>query len=465
MHGDLRRRTLLTAAALAPATGLLSSCGGDEKPPVRSRTTPGAARPLQVDPNAPVEVVVPEGGYGTEHLRFDLDLYAEQHPGAREKSEVTAVPEIATVLQPRFDAGTPPDLVANSGAKRLNASRLENAGKLADLTPLLDAPSWDQPGKTVREMLTPGTIEAGSYDGVPRVLNYVNTVYALWYSAPLFEKNGWSAPKTWDELLRTAADMKANGLAPFIYAGLRPQYLFEAIMTLAVKSGGLDVVKHLDNLEDGAWQDESLAKAAAAFSGLAGRGYLFPGSRGMDALQSQTRFVGSKAGFLPCGSWLANEMRNATPKAFGLTAMALPPLDGSARLPNGVHVTPAESFVVPAAAKNRAGGLELLRAMLSVKGAANFSELTGTLTVVRSAGDLLAADSAFKSASEVLRICGDQTINWYFVSWYPALGTAAAEATGALMAGAITVSEWAERLQRTADGIKKDASVTKYRRG
>ncbi|MGH3459961.1 MAG: N-acetylglucosamine/diacetylchitobiose ABC transporter substrate-binding protein [Kribbellaceae bacterium] len=464
MQGDLRRRTLLTAAALVPASGLLASCDGDDRP-AGGRTTPVAPRSLDVNPDASLEIVVPEGGYGQEHLRFDLDMYRELYPGARERGKVTAVPEIATALQPRFDAGDPPDVLANSGAKRLNASRLENAGQLADLTPLLDAQSWDQPDRTVREMLIPGTVESGSYDGVPRVLNYVNTVYALWYSAPLFDKYGWSAPRTWDELLRTAAEMKAKNLAPFIYAGLRPQYLFEAIMTLAAKSGGLDVVKHVDNLEDGAWKDPSLAAAAAAFSGLAGRGYVFTGSRGLDPLQSQTRFVGSKAGLLPCGSWLANEMRNATPKGFGLTAMALPPLDGSARLPNGVHVTPSESFVVPAAAKNRIGGMEFLRAMLSVKAAANFSELTSTLTVVRSAGDLLVADAAFKSACELLRIAGDQTINWYFASWYPALGTATAEATGALMAGAITVAEWAERLQKAADDVKKDSSVTKFRRG
>ena len=36
-------------------------------------------------------------------------------------------------------------------------------------------------------------------------LNYVMTVYAMWYSAQLFEDNGWTPPTTW---ARTATRRK-----------------------------------------------------------------------------------------------------------------------------------------------------------------------------------------------------------------------------------------------------------------
>ena len=61
----------------------------------------------------------------------------------------------------------------------------------------------------------PGAIEAGQLGGKPLVLNYVLTVYAIWYNKPLFAKNGWEPAKTWDEMLTLCEEIKKAGIAPW----------------------------------------------------------------------------------------------------------------------------------------------------------------------------------------------------------------------------------------------------------
>ena len=90
------------------------------------------------------------------------------------------------------------------------------AGQVADLTELFDAPSLDIAGKKVRTRWSPAPIEQGTFNGKPYVLNYAFTVFGLWYSGKLFKDNGWTAPKTWAEftaLLRQ--DQGQAGITPY----------------------------------------------------------------------------------------------------------------------------------------------------------------------------------------------------------------------------------------------------------
>ncbi len=90
-------------------------------------------------------------------------------------------------------------MVNNSGASQIDFNGLVSQGALADLGDLLDAPSLDDPGKTVRDTLLPGVVDVGSYDGKFLSLNYAYSAYGIWYSQKLFDDKGWQYPKTWDE--------------------------------------------------------------------------------------------------------------------------------------------------------------------------------------------------------------------------------------------------------------------------
>jgi N-acetylglucosamine transport system substrate-binding protein len=413
--------------------------------------------PFEVASDAPVEVVA-----GEEYGGFGAAAYRKKYSAATVTPTVSA--KLRDVLLPRFAAGSPPDVVLNTGDARLELGRLVGQGQLADLESLLEAPSWDNADATVQDAVLPGMLDAGRYDGTQRTVNYVATVYGVWYSASLFQRFGWDVPRTWPELLALSTEMKAAGLGPFVYAGTHPYYLLELVLTLAAKTGGHDVLKRIDNLEDGAWKDESVTRAITAVGELAKRGLVAPGSAEFDHIASQKRFLASKAGLLPCGNWLENEMKPLVPANFALTMFAVPPLDGSSALAGGLHVAATAPYLVPEKAKNKAGGLEYLRAMLSKDVATQVTEESNQLTIVRGAADGLEISTALRSARDLLTAAGDQVITWYFADWYPDFATTAAQTTGHFLAGGIQLSEWTARIQAAADKLKQDKAVTKYRR-
>ena len=416
-----------------------------------------ADNPFTVGGSAPVDVVVSE-----EYGGFAAAAYRKKYAGATISPKVTA--QLSDDLLPRFATGTPPDVVLSTGDEKLELGKLVKDNQLTDLQQLLDAPSWDDKSAKVEDQLLPDVLEVGRFDGTQRTLNYISTVYGIWYSASLFQRNGWDVPHTWPELLALGTDMKAAGLGPFIYAGAHPYYLLELVLTLAAKTGGSDVTKRIDNLEDGAWKDESVTAAITAVGELTKRGLLAPGTAQYDHIGSQKRFLASKAGMLPCGNWLENEMKALVKDDFALTVFAVPPLDSSPALPSGLHVAATAPFFVPEKAKNKAGGLEYLRALLSADVAAQVTSESKQLTIVRGSADGLELTTALSSARDLVSAAGDQIIRWYFDTWYPAFATAAAEATGQFMAGGLQQSEWTARIQAAADSLKQDNAVTKYHR-
>src|SRR6185369_16165487 len=112
--------------------------------------------PLGEKEDAPLEVVIFDGGFGQDYAKAHEAMYKEAYPKAEIKH--SAVVEINKALQPRFVDGTPPDFINNSGAGQIPNGDLVAQNALAELGPRLDAPSLDVPGKKVRDTLLPGSI-------------------------------------------------------------------------------------------------------------------------------------------------------------------------------------------------------------------------------------------------------------------------------------------------------------------
>lgn len=466
----LTRRQLLRSAvaagtllpfAAACATPVGGGAGGAGQAPAAG--TVSAANPLGVPEGAPFEVVIFDGGFGDAYARnVHEPLFRTRHPKVRIKH--TATKEVAKTLQPRFAGGNPPEFVNNSGDNAMDFGALIQDGQVADLTPLLDAPSWDDPNVKVRDTLLPTAIEFGTYDGTFHVLPYANTVWGIWYSTKLFRENGWQVPKTWDEFLALCETIKRSGkAAPFTYAGKHPFYIYETILTLAAKIGGPDVLRNIDNLADGAWAAEPLRQAAAAWAEV-GAKYLMQGTAGLDHVQTQTAHNKYQVAMLPNGSWLENEQKDSTPDDFGYAMFPLPSFSSSDAMPYGtLHARPGEEYFVSARSANPRAGMEYLRAMLSKEGAGRFTEMVSTLTVVQGAEgrDL---SPGLRSAAAALKAAGDNTVYFRFRQWYAELHDEVAAATGQLMNGRLTPDAWAERIQRKSDRLKNDSSVKKFQR-
>ena len=161
--------------------------------------------PFGVESGSTVDAVIFNGGYGIDYAEFAGKQVEAKQSGVTVK--VTPVTKVAQTLQPRFVAGNPPDVIDNSGAGQIGINTIRD--QLAELNDVIEAKNYE--GTVIKDTLYPGVTEPGTFDGKFVVLNYALTVYAIWYSASLFEQNGWTVPKTYDEMLALGAEAKGKG--------------------------------------------------------------------------------------------------------------------------------------------------------------------------------------------------------------------------------------------------------------
>ncbi|HEV2782371.1 MAG TPA: N-acetylglucosamine/diacetylchitobiose ABC transporter substrate-binding protein [Actinophytocola sp.] len=471
---DLSRRRMLRGIGLAaflavPGAGVLSACatgGESESPPASGPANTGnAENPFGVKADAPLEVVIFTGGLGETYATEGHEpLYKKKFPNATIKHVGTQ--QISQQLQPRFAAGDPPDFIANSGTNLMDNTALVEDSQLLDLTPLLEAPSIDDPSKKIKDTLLPGTIEPGLVNGKPYVLNYVSIGYGLWYDKNLFAKNSWTPPKTFDEFKALAEKMKSAGIIPYSYAGANASYYqYWMIMISAAKIGGNEVIVALDNLDDGAWTAEPVRKSAAAWAEII-QTYGDKAHEGLKHTEVQTLQNQGKVGLYPSGSWLENEQKKETPATFEYAMAPTPSVTSSDKMPyEAIRTVAGEGYIIPAKGKNTAGALEYMRIMLSKEGAKVFYEKSGNLTVVKGAADGVSLSPGNKSVADAVSKAGDNLVTFSNIeSWWKDLEKELRTQTNALMFGRITADQFCENMENKAKQTKNDPAIPKQHR-
>ncbi|NEY33081.1 carbohydrate ABC transporter, N-acetylglucosamine/diacetylchitobiose-binding protein [Streptomyces sp. PRKS01-65] len=465
---DLIKRSAALGLISVPTMSFLSACasggGGDdgEKAKAGKKT---AKNPLGVNESAPMEFVLFDGGFGKEYAEDAVKVYEKNFPGAKVKFSATQ--KIQSTLQPRFNQGTPPDLIDNSGAEQMDMGTLVGKNQLADLTPLLDAPSYDDPAKKVRDTLRPGIVEMGQFDGEKVwILYYAYTVYGVWYSGKALAALDEEYPETWDRMLAVCAKAKKKGIAGWTYPGKYPYYIPFSLYPMIAKVGGAEVLDAIDNLEPNAWKHPAVKACFEAYYELYRKGYILRGTPGLDHIQSQTAWAQGKALFLPNGSWVENESANVIPDDFEVTVSAPSGLDSSDKLPFGtIWASGGEPFIVPAKANNGAGGMEQLRIMLSEASSRNFTSKVKSLTAYNGGTDGITLTPGLKAGVAALEKAGQNVVNPRLQDWYVQLqkekiGVAG---LGEMMAGRLTPAEAIKKIQGFADEAAKDDSIKHYK--
>lgn len=463
---DLTRRRLLGRAAAAgllatPAAGLLSACAGSGGGSTAESGEKTDDNPLGVADGTKVDVVVFNGGLGDEYPKFDKTLFEQKH--GKVTVNLGSTQKIKTENQPKF-ATTPPDLINNAGADNMSLDTLVNDGALVELSPLLDAASWDDPAVKVRDTLLPGTVNDGTFDGKVYVLNYAYTVFGMWYNQALFDKNGWTVPKTFDEFFALAPKIKAAGLAPITFAGKYPYYTRWGLMTWIWQAGGKQAVVDIDNLKPGAWKTPEVGTVVSAMEKMVKDKLALAGSDTLSHTESQQAWLDGKAALLPCGTWVENEMRKTIPAGFQMKMANYWDVSSSDKAPGAVYAGSGENWIVPKKAANPNGGMEFLRAMLSKAGSQKFAELTSSLASVKGSGDSVTSSTALVSANDVIKKAPGEYVSFKHPDWYADLDKAQQNAIGELMAGRMTAAKFQDTVQAAADKIAGDSSIKKFTR-
>jgi N-acetylglucosamine transport system substrate-binding protein len=453
-------RIALTAAALTPVAGGLASCAAGGGEPAASAGPTGAVsadNPFGVAENSAIDAVIFNGGYGIDYVTFAADKLKTVHPTVT--PSVKPSTQIAQELQPRFVGGNPPDLIDNSGANAIGISTIID--QLEDLNSLIDAPNLE--GTKIRDTLYQGVLTPGTFDGKFVALNYALTVYALWYSASLFEENGWTPPKTWDEALELGAQAKAKGKYLFVWGKEAATYYQTLAIASAIKEGGDEVRLALENLEADCWSKPAVQAVFEGMKKVVDAGYFKPGGSGTQFTAAQAQWSQDQDALLyPSGSWIENEMKKTTKDGFEMTGAAEPTVTSGSALPyEALHSTAGEPFVVPSKGKNVAGGKELLRVMLSKDAATNFAKELLAPTIVK--GTVPAdgfGSTALVSQTKLLEQAGTNIFSWTFVDYY-GLNPDQLVVWNSFLDGKSSVAELTKALQDITDKVREDDSVKK----
>ncbi|MFJ2554207.1 MULTISPECIES: N-acetylglucosamine/diacetylchitobiose ABC transporter substrate-binding protein [unclassified Streptomyces] len=464
---DVIKRSAAIGLITVPTMSFLASCAssdsGSDKKVEKGKTS--EKNPLGVNESAPLDFVLFNGGFGTEYGKDAAKRYETAFPKAKVK--IASTQKIQSELQPRFNGGTPPDLIDNNGAEQMDMGVLAGKKQLADLTPLFDAPSYDDPSKKVRDTLRPGVVEMGQLDGDPVwIMYYAYTVYGVWYSQTALDRLDAEYPEDWDGMLALCAKAKKKGIAGWTYAGKYPYYIPFSLYPFIGKIGGREVLDAIDNLEPNSWKHPAVKAAFEAYYELFKKGYILQGTPGLDHTQSQTAWTEGEALFIPNGSWVENEAAKTTPKDFQMKVSAPSGLDSSDKLPFGtIWASGGEPFIVPANAKNPDGAMEQLRIMLSEESSKNFTAKVKSLTAFNGGTDGLALSTALQSGVDALAKAGDNALNPRLQDWYVELQKQkiGVGVLGELMAGRMTPAEAVKKCQEFSDAAAKDSSIKHYK--
>ena len=421
----------------------------------------GVENPLGVDPEAPLDVVIFKGGYGDDYAIKNNERFTGLYPNV--KITYAGTQRLQEQYQARFVDGNPPDVMDNSGAGNFNNATLVNEGQLTDLAPLMAAEAFGQPGVTFSDSLGPGTQEDGTFNGTQYVLNYVYNMWGLWHNKALFDEKGWEYPTTWDDFFALAATIKEAGIAPLTYQGQYPQYMQAIFDEVLFKSAGVDAMLKLDNLAEDAWTQPGVAVVLEIFKKIYDEGYIMEGTEALSHTEAQAAWLEGKAAFIPCGTWLENEMKDVIPEGFEMVINASPAVGPDDVLPQTAgNISAGETFIVPTG-KNPKGGMEWLRLLFSLEGGKTFSELTKSLTVVTGSADGLDLGAAFKSAQEGIAAAGANTWSSQY-GRYADLQDEAKNQFGLLLTGQTSVEDMVSTLQDLTNQIREDDSIPKFTR-
>jgi N-acetylglucosamine transport system substrate-binding protein len=145
-----------------------------------------------------------------------------------------------------------------------------------------------------------------------------------------------------------------------------------------------------------------------------------------------------------------------------MTGAPVPTPSSSPKMPyEALHSGGGEPFIVPSQAKNKAGGKEILRIMLSKDAAANFAKTKLAPTVVK---DTVPADgfgsTALVSQTKMLDAAGKNVFNWQFLDLY-GMNKDVLVVWNAFLDGKSNAAKLAEDMQKMSDKIRNDSSIKK----
>ena len=446
----MKKKLMLSSAALLATVGLVA-CNNKTTTDKPAETKSGEKKTLKL--------AALESGYGKEMWPELIKAYEEANPNV--KVELQSSKEIEDELSPKMKAGDFPDVVMLAlGRKKALPETLIKEKGLADISDLFDMKVYGE-DKKVSEKLLNGVLGSTVTDPYRDGKHYLAPMFyaptGLFYNQGLFEQKGWEVPKDMPAMKELAEKAKAEGISLFTYP--TTGYLDSFFPALLANAGGVDLFNKAMSYEKGIFASEGATKAFNALGELVKN--VEPSTVANANPQSFTKnqqlLLDNKALFMPNGTWVVGEMKDA-PRADGFKwAMnAAPAIEkGGKRFVYSFF----EHIWVPEAATNKKEAKEFLSFLYSDKAAAIFAKHNAAQPIQGVTSKLPAElQSLYKVVDEV-----DGVINGNFIATKPVEGVNMKETLygqiDSVASGQKSVADWQKSVEEVSQ--KLSAAVEK----
>ena len=447
----MKKKLMLSSAALLATVGLVACNNKTTTTDKPAETKSGEKKTLKL--------AALESGYGKEMWPELIKAYEEANPNV--KVELQSSKELEDELSPKMKAGDFPDVVMLAlGRKKALPETLIKEKALADISDLFDMKVYGE-DKKVSEKLLNGVLGSTVTDPYHDGKHYLAPMFyaptGLFYNQGLFEQKGWEVPKDMPAMKELAEKAKAEGISLFTYP--TTGYLDSFFPALLANAGGVDLFNKAMSYEKGIFASEGATKAFNALGELVKN--VEPSTVANANPQSFTKnqqlILDNKALFMPNGTWVVGEMKDA-PRADGFKwAMnAAPAIEkGGKRFVYSFF----EHIWVPEAATNKKEAKEFLSFLYSDKAAAIFAKHNAAQPIQGVTSKLPAElQSLYKVVDEV-----DGVINGNFIATKPVEGVNMKETLygqiDSVASGQKSVADWQKSVEEVSQ--KLGAAVEK----
>ena len=446
----MKKKLMLSSAALLATVGLVAC---------NNKTTTDKPAETKSAEKKTLKLAALESGYGKEMWPELIKAYEEANPNV--KVELQSSKEIEDELSPKMKAGDFPDVVMLAlGRKKALPETLIKEKGLADISDLFDMKVYGE-DKKVSEKLLNGVLGSTVTDPYRDGKHYLAPMFyaptGLFYNQGLFEQKGWEVPKDMPAMKELAEKAKAEGISLFTYP--TTGYLDSFFPALLANAGGVDLFNKAMSYEKGIFASEGATKAFDALGELVKN--VEPSTVANANPQSFTKnqqlLLDNKALFMPNGTWVVGEMKDA-PRADGFkwAMTAAPAIEkGGKRFVYSFF----EHIWVPEAATNKKEAKEFLSFLYSDKAAAIFAKHNAAQPIQGVTSKLPAElQSLYKVVDEV-----DGVINGNFIATKPVEGVNMKETLygqiDSVASGQKSVADWQKSVEEVSQ--KLGAAVEK----